>query len=228
MVKVSVITPVWNKSDLTNKFLFQNWQLYRERPGVEFVIIDNGSTDNTAQILQGWQAMMATTGHLVAGQLHVITNEDNRGFGPANNQGVTVARGEVLVFISNDAIIEGPYLPESLEGHARDMLIGPQVFRHDTGWNKFGDTIIPYVAGWCVICHRDTWQELGGWDERFVPCDYEDVDLSLAATKKGIALQQTPLPLSHLSGQSAQHLEGGRLAITLKNQALFKEKWGFA
>lgn len=218
-----MVTPVWNKSDLTNRFLFQHWQLYRSRPNVEFVVIDNGSTDSTAAALQGWQGRMAK-------QLTVITNEDNRGFGPALNQGVAVAKGRFLILLSNDVIIEGDYISliESTLENERDILGGAQVLDFDTGWNTFNTETIAYVAGWCVFCTREVWREIGGFDERYVPCDYEDLDLSLKAIKSGYPLKQVKLPLSHLFGQSAQHLEGGRLAITLKNQALFKEKWGFA
>ena len=215
---ISIITPVWNKSELTNKFLFQHWQLYRNSPGVDLVVINNGSTDNTALVLGQWQEMMGK-------QLQVITNEENRGFGPANNQGAEIVNGDILVFLSNDVIISGDYLAPIMK-IAKGILYGAQIFSHDTGWNTF-DRIIPYVAGWCVVCHRDTWREIGGWDERYVPCDYEDIDLSLTAAQNGIELKQLNLPLYHLSGQSAQNLTGGRLVITLNNHALFKQKWGF-
>lgn len=213
---VTVITPVWGKSDLTHKFLFQNWNLYRFSPDVEFVIVNNASPDNTAVILDIWQRLMGD-------RLQVITNTENRGFGPANNQGAEIARGDSFIFLSNDVIISGDYVSRIEQG----ALSGPQVLDYDTGWNTFDGATIPYVAGWCVMATRKVWQDIGGWDERFVPCDYEDLDLSLAAVKKGYLLKQVDLPLTHLFGQSARALEGGRLEITLKNQALFKEKWGF-
>lgn len=219
---ISVITPVWNKSDLTNKFLFQHWLLYRSRPNIEFVVIDNGSTDGTAQILQSWQGRMAQ-------QLRVITNEGNRGFGPAINQGAEIAQGRHLIMLSNDVIIESDYISpiESTLEENREILGGAQILDFDTGWNTFNGEMLAYIAGWCIFCTREVWQDIGGFDERYVPCDYEDLDLSLKAVKKGYSLKQVKLPLSHMFGQSAQHLEGGRLTITLKNQALFKEKWGF-
>lgn len=219
---ISVVTPVWNRSDLTHQFLFQNSRLYGDNPEVEFVVIDNGSTDNTQEYLDLWQRKMPN--------LKVLTSKDNTGFGPAHNWGSREARGDVLIELSNDVVISGDYIAlvrEAVEANP-DAMFGPQVMTDNTGWNVFGGKVISYIYGWCIFCSRKVWEDVGGFDERFVPCDYEDIDISMRAVEKGHELRQVDLPLRHLSGQSAQNLSGGRLAITLKNQALFKEKWGFA
>lgn len=220
---VSVICPVWNQSELTHKFLYQHWNLLPrliQGSDIEIIIIDNGSTDNTAMILDMWARTMSE-------QLKVITNPDNRGFGPANNQGAAMAKGDILVFISNDVEVRGNYL-SIVKSRVDDLaLYGAQLLDYDTGWNKWSGEVIPYLGGWCIASTRKVWDDLGGWDERYIPCDYEDVDLSLTATEKGYMLGEIPLPLHHISGQSAQHLSGGRLAITLNSQKLFKEKWSF-
>jgi GT2 family glycosyltransferase len=219
---VSVITPVWNRADLTGQFLMKNWALYAGRPEIEFVVVDNGSSDHTRLVLAQFVGAMN-------GRLFVHTNETNAGFGPGHNQGAKIARGDVLIFLSNDVQPTGDYI--SLIVQALDeepgALVGPEMLRHDTGWNTFNGTTIGYLAGHCVACKRDTWNLLGGWDERYVPCDYEDIDLSYTALKKGVPLVEVPLPLNHLFGQSAQALVSGRHAITLQSQAKFKEKWGF-
>lgn len=215
---VSIITPVWNKSDLTHQFLFKNWQLYKNRADVEFVIVDNGSTDNTNKILAQWVEVMG-------GRLTVAVRQSNIGFGPGNNLGATEAAGDTLVFISNDVIPKGDYITAIEQGVKDDVLIGPQLLDYDTGWNKFGDTLIPYLGGWCLACNRATWDKIGGFDERYVPCDYEDIDLSYTAQQKGIELTAIGLPLQHLFGQSAVNLEGGREKTTLKNRSLFMKKW---
>jgi GT2 family glycosyltransferase len=219
---VSVITPVWNRADLTMAFLYANWGLYASRPEVEFVIVDNGSTDNTPAVIGQFHSMMN-------GRLIRVRNEKNQGFGPGHNRGVGHASGDIFIFLSNDVQPTGDYV--SLIVQALDeepgALVGPEMLRHDTGWNTFNGQTIGYLAGHCVACKRDTWDLLGGWDERYVPCDYEDIDLSYTALHKGVPLLEVPLPLNHLFGQSAQALVSGRHAITLQSQARFKEKWGF-
>lgn len=218
---VSVITPVWNRADLTMQFLYKNWALYAGYPEVEFVIVDNASTDGTGGVLDGWRLQY---GH----RLRVIHNDRNTGFGPGHNLGARLAQGDIFIFLSNDVIPAGDYVMPIGQALEEDpgALVGPELLRHNTGWNTFNGTTIAYLAGHCVACRRETWERLGGWDERYVPCDYEDIDLSYAALKAGIPLVQVSLPLTHLFGQSAQALDGGRLAITLESQRKFKEKWG--
>lgn len=221
-MKVSVITPVWNRADLTMQFLHLNWGLYANRHDVEFVIVDNGSTDSTPRVLDRFEGMMGD-------RLFICRNEENRGFGPGHNQGACAAQGEILIFLSNDVVPGGDYIAliEAALAEEPGALVGPEMLRHDTGWNTFNGVTIPYLAGHCIACHRDTWGLLGGWDEQYVPCDYEDIDLSHAATQRDIPLVELSLPLTHLFGQSAQNLSEGRAAITLRSQAKFKEKWGF-
>lgn len=214
---ISVITPVWNQSQLTHLFLFQNWQFYEKRPDVEFVVINNGSVDNTFRVLDIWRELMGS-------HLKVINLPENIGFGPANNKGAKEAKGDTLVFISNDVIVQGDYI--SLLPIGDNQLCGPELIGFDTGWNKFNGATIPYLAGWCLACTRKTWDTLGGFDERFIPVDYEDMDLSYTAQQKDIELKAFSLPLKHMFGQSAVHIEGGREKVTFKNQERFKEKWG--
>lgn len=220
-MNVSVITPVWNRADLTASFLMRNWSLYMNRADVEFIIVDNASADHTALVLSQFQGTMN-------GRLVVNHNQVNRGFGPGHNQGADMADGEVLIFLSNDVTPHGDYVGPIVEALEEDpdALVGPEMLRHDTGWNTFNGHTIAYLAGWCVACKQATWRVLEGWDERYVPCDYEDIDLSYTALRKGIPLVEVPLPLSHAFGQSAQALSGGRHAITMRSQAKFKEKWG--
>lgn len=223
MTSISIITPVWNRSDLTARWLTQNWAMYADRPGIEWIIINNGSTDDTGQILTYHKGIMGDA-------LKIISLKDNTGFGPANNKGAEIAEGETLAFISNDVQVLGDYILtiETLYryNHGK-VLFGPEIWDGNTGWNTFGPAgIIDYVAGWCVIVEAALWGVLCEWDERFVPCDYEDIDLSYQATKDGGALTKLDLPLKHDSGKSAEALPGGRLAVTLANQKRFMQKWG--
>lgn len=219
---ISIITPVWNRSDLTDRWLFQNWSMYSEHPNIEWIIIDNGSTDSTHRVLSGWKAAMKDA-------LKIIALEENEGFGPANNIGAERATGDILAFISNDVQMLGDYITpiEILYNYSQGQtLFGPEIWENDTGWNTFDLGIIPYVAGWCVIVEAALWGPLCQWDERFVPCDYEDIDLSYQVAHAGGELTKLSLPLKHDSGKSAEALPGGRLVVTMANQKRFMEKWG--
>lgn len=198
------------------QFLQQNWRLYQHRP-VEIIIIDNGSTDSTPIMLETWTER----------GVQVITNEDNQGFGPANNQGAKEASGDVLIFINNDVVVKGDYvtiLIEALKRNPRD-LYGAQYLDFDTGWNTFADGVkIPYLAGWCLAMRRRTFDKLGGFDERYKPGDFEDVDLCYTASRDGRFLRPVQLPVTHMFGQTARQLPD-RKKVTEKHRELFAEKW---
>jgi GT2 family glycosyltransferase len=213
--KVSVITPVWNQWNHTARYFLQAYQAYRASKDVEFVIINNGSGDHTGRILADYQEKM--------GNLKVITNEENRGFPIACNQGARKATGDVLLFLNNDIQVYGDYVSILLEMMDDSILAGPELNEHNTGWNKFGEKIIPYIAGWCLALTKATYEALGGFDERYSPCDYEDMDLCYAAVRAGKSLTRLSLPIRHISGGSAMP---DRLAITERNRLKFREKWG--
>lgn len=219
---ISIITPVWNRSDLTDRWLYQNRSMFSGHTGIEWIIVNNGSTDGTGDVLKYHKYYM---GNL----LKIITLGENTGFGPANNRGAEIATGDILAFVSNDVQVLGDYITPiemSLSFDREKFLYGPEVWDNNTGWNTFDLGIIPYVAGWCVIVRAALWGPLCKWDERFVPCDYEDIDLSYQVVRAGGELIKLTLPLKHDSGKSAEALPGGRLAVTLQNQKRFMEKWG--
>ncbi len=215
---VSVICPVWNKSDLTHRFLFHHWRLYQSRPDIEFIIVNNGSTDNTPAVLTQWRRMMDT-------RLTILNLDQNTGFSGGHNRGADIAQGETLVFISNDVMPHADYVTRIEETLQPGMLLGPEKIIHDTGWNTFDGKTFPYLAGHLIASTRETWDKLGGWDERYFPCDYEDIDLSNTAREQEIILQEIHLPIRHLFGQSAQAIAGGREQITRKSREKFKAKW---
>lgn len=216
---ISIITPVWNRIDLTASFITQNQRLYQGKD-VEFVIINNGSTDGTYFYLETAEANW--------NQLSVIHNDRNRGFGPANNQGVKAAKHDKILLVNNDIIVRGDYAKIMAEAIQDNCIYGAQLFSHNTGWNVFDGQIIPYLAGWCLGMTKATFEALGGFDERYIPGDYEDLDLCYTATKQGIALHQIDVPLAHMFEQTAATQLENRRAMTLRHQKLFMEKWGFS
>lgn len=90
-------------------------------PDFELIVIDDGSTDDTAQIL----AQRARI---------VFRTQPNSGPGRARNHGVSVARGRFVVFLGDDTIPEPRFLAEHARTHAEshdDPLIACLGY---TGW----------------------------------------------------------------------------------------------
>lgn len=88
--KVSIIIPVFNKVEFTRKCCEA---LAKNTPqgSYELILVDNASTDGTRDFLKG-----------LAGDVKIITNEKNRGFSRACNQGARLASTQYLLFLNND------------------------------------------------------------------------------------------------------------------------------
>jgi GT2 family glycosyltransferase len=217
---ISIITPVWNQSNLTAQYLYGQNIHYPYDKGVEWIIIDNGSTDGTGGILEYWK-------DIIGPRLRIIKNAKNEGFAKACNQGAAQAQGEILLFLNNDIIVKGDYITaiEKAVAHNPRSLVGPQLITADTGWNVFDGQPIPYLVGWCLAMPIWIFRTLGGFDEQFSPAYYEDIDLCYNASKQGYDLRQVNLPLQHLGEQSGLQLKGRR-QITETNRARFAKKWG--
>lgn len=93
------------------------------------------------------------------------------------------------IVLSNDVLCTGPFA-HMLEAYGDGDVVGP-LLKQVHGFD--------YLEGWCVAIPRQVWDAVGGWDERFLGSDYEDVAFSTAARRKGFGLVGDPnLPFAHL------------------------------
>jgi GT2 family glycosyltransferase len=131
------------------------------------------------------------------------------------------------MFISNDVEVRENFVVKTATKLAEDkkQLLGNEVYKQDVGWNKFGDYVVPYIAGYFFACKRNVWEELGGFDPIYGKATFEDVDISLTAISKGIELTQCQFNLRHMVGQTMP-MDEKRMELTKHNQQLFIQKWG--
>jgi len=111
---VSVLTPTHNRAQLLRRamasVLSQTWREF------EWIVVDDGSTDETAQVLAA----------CTDPRLKCIRLDPNKGVAAARNAGIRMARGNVVAFLDDD----DEYLPDYL-GSVLDVFgaagIGPDV-----------------------------------------------------------------------------------------------------
>src|SRR5437667_3609670 len=87
----SVVTPSYNQGRFIRATIES--VLSQDYPHIEYIIMDGGSTDETASIAQEY-----------SGRLTFISEPDN-GQAHAINKGFRIARGEVLSWLNSDDII---------------------------------------------------------------------------------------------------------------------------
>jgi GT2 family glycosyltransferase len=218
-MKVSFVIPSHNHFELVNQLLVD---LHEHCSPDEVIVVDDFSTDQVAiDGLAWWRSNYGTT---------VLRPIENLGFLKASNYGMRKATGDVICLISTDVRVY-----KDLSTFAKGMtqiegklLLGGRVYNDSTGWNDFDGRIFPYVEGWLLIAKKEHWEELGYFDERYSPNDFEDVDLSTTAIQKGFNLAQiTPdagAVVEHIGAQSIGYTDVRR-ELTEKNKESFRLKW---
>ncbi|MBI4055159.1 MAG: glycosyltransferase family 2 protein [Elusimicrobia bacterium] len=121
---LSLIVPVYNEQDALPLFLDQLRQV-RERllketdlSAVEILIVDDGSTDSSPEILKQFP------------QLRTLRHEKNRGYGAALKTGFEQASGEILGFLDADATCppeEFARLYHALQKESADIVLGSRL-----------------------------------------------------------------------------------------------------
>ena len=182
--------------------------------GHQVIVVDNGSTDNSIDIIDNYKKNYKfDTKYL----------EYNHGFSGGNNFGIPLAENGVIVFTSNDVIFPR-FFPwqKVVERCQDDVLFGQHVVDWDGGWNKIDNKVYPYISGWFVAGNTEVWSMIG-WDERYNPCDCEDVDLSIQAFYNEIPLRVQDLGAQHLGGRTVTNTD--RIKTTYRMKAVLDNKW---
>ncbi len=90
---ISFIIVNWNTKDLLQDCLNSIFKTV-EALTYEIIVVDNASSDGSVEVLAQQYP-----------QVKIIANQDNRGFGAANNQGFAVMRGKYALLINTDAVL---------------------------------------------------------------------------------------------------------------------------
>lgn len=96
---LSVIVPTWNRSDVLPEVL-DALEAQEGAPDFEVVVVDDGSTDATPQLLEDWRPRVPMT----------VLRQENRGPAAARNLGVRTAVASRVAFLGDDTVPEKRWL----------------------------------------------------------------------------------------------------------------------
>jgi GT2 family glycosyltransferase len=188
---VSVVIPTCNRADDLRRCLtaLEGQTLAAER--FEVIVVDDGSQDGTAGVLQDMQAH---------GRLRLRSfAQANRGPAAARNRGLKAA-APLVAFTDDDCVPEPDWLERLLEAlppDARCAGVGGRVVRRrDTRISRFIDAIgtlnpplqdgrARYLVTANALYRRACLLEVGGFDEQFAWPGGEDRDLSDRLGERG-------------------------------------------
>lgn len=227
---LSVVIPTYNRRSRLSRVL-DGLKAQSVDPGVfEAVVVDDGSTDGTAEWL-GAQAFPF--------RLRVV-RQANSGPAAARNAGIRVAQGRIVLFIDDDLVPNPDLIAEHLRLHRTESgiaVIGPleSLPRYAQPWvtweqamveaqyraMKRGDWAPTFRQFWTANAsvERERVLEVGGFDPAFLRA--EDVELGVRLSLRGVRFRFNPAAsgMHHaersLKSWASVHRAYGRLEFSI-------------
>jgi len=197
MTTISVIIPAYNQSHYLGEAIQS--VIDQTYPDFELIVVDDGSTDKTAQVACSF----------LDPRVHYI-HQENRGLSAARNTGILRSTGEYLTFLDSDDLFVADKLETLLNAMQRDPslgLVAGQTILIDENalpLGKIFDTPLPenpvHFLLWnpisicSMMMHRDWQQKVGLFDENLRA--YEDWDMYLRLARVGCSMGWVPHPVS--------------------------------
>ena len=198
---LSIIIPAFNEADLIVRCLDSISESLTANQksafSTEVIVVDNNSTDNTAELARQSGAK--------------VVFEPVNQIGRARNAGASAAQGDWLLFIDADSLLNPGMLAVILTLADSDRYVGcGSVMRMpESPW--WGTAILNvwtfisitcrWASGALVVCRADAFKEVGGFNQDLYAAD--EIDLSRLLKKWGrqrnlkfTILRQHPLTTS--------------------------------
>jgi GT2 family glycosyltransferase len=196
---ISVVIPTYNGRKLLEQNLPSVFTALKQaQVEYEVIISDDASVDDTLSIKD------------VFPEVIILTNSVNRGFSPTINEGIKIAKKELILLLNSDVFLLANYFDNLFQYFDREDTFGvsgrfiglndekiqeaakyPQLLasKKIQPYNFYVDKAswIPtlYLCGGGALVDRKKLQRLRGFDEIYAPFYMEDTDLSIRAWEAG-------------------------------------------
>ena len=234
--------PVVNQPELTAACLAAVWK-HAEGARYDVIVVDNGSRPD--EIFRVGRALDPAM---------FLALGSNTGFGEGNNIGLEHAKGDLLFFLNNDATVSEDFLPPLLNVFADFTdagCVSPKFLFPDGRIHEAGATVrdngrvvqiglgspndgrynqvtpVDYCSAAAILVRRDLFEEVLGFDFRYHPAYYEDVDLCFKIRELGYKTYFCPMSVvTHQGGASRKELgHSGFNTINETNRLKFLQRW---
>jgi glycosyltransferase involved in cell wall biosynthesis len=108
-MNATVVVPTYNRIAGLKACLAALRDQRGDHGDYEVVVVDDCSTDGTPEFLAEWSAKCS--------RCRSLRQEQNRGQGAARNAGAKGARGDILLFVDDDIVVDDGYIAAHLRAH---------------------------------------------------------------------------------------------------------------
>lgn len=249
---LSVIVLNHNKADYSRLLL--DSLLDTVEVELEFVLVDNGSSDDTPAVLETFAERAETAGWPTT----ILPFETNVGAIVGRNEAMAVASHDFFAFLDNDvmvrdrdwaarllAVLEAepkvgivspklvfPWPPHDLEFAGCNVTPSGRIVYRGRGepidapaYNRPRDC--PCLISACWVFRRELYDDLGGLNEIYSPVQYEDLDFCYTAREAGWRCRYEPaVEMYHWEHTTTAGSGGINFElVTLRNGRTFKQRW---
>ena len=185
---ISVIVPVYNReqyvAEALDSILAQDY-----RP-LEIIVVDDGSTDRTPEIVQSYGSQL------------IYLCQENQGVAAARNSGIDYAHGQFLAFLDSDDIwVEGKLsaqmalLDENpdldvIYGHAENFF-SPEVEDSFKRKTKIPQKVMPSQISPAMLIRAKSFRQVGSFNPSF----RSGCDIDWYARSQEMGLKNHMMPL---------------------------------
>jgi GT2 family glycosyltransferase len=200
---VSVVVPTWNRAPLLADCLASLRAQDYPHDRFELIVVDDGSTDETATVVRRFQNGLAPEVHAIQLQ--------HGGLNVARNAGIAAAKGDPICFVDDDVDVPPGWLQAVVEGVIRypeaGCLGGPIRIRFEAkppkicemeSWLAEGELdygpvekAVPQVFGCNMFVRRWALAQVGPFNER-LPLYGEETEWQWRLSRAGIAILYIP------------------------------------
>ncbi len=238
---VTIIIPVYGHYADTVRCLYSVRANSGDAARYEVIVADDHPNNPTVPLLE----------ERVPG-IRCLQNPRNLGFLRNCNAAAGVARGRYLVFLNNDTVVHLGWLDALVRLADEDpavAMVGCKLLNPNGTLQEAGGMMprdgwgTPYgadddpgkpeynfvrdvdiVIGACFLVRRETFERLGGFDDRYAPAFYEEFDLAFAFRNAGMRVLYQPASVVTHHGSTSYGAET-RDTQSLINHGKFCAKW---
>ena len=221
---ISFVVPAYNEERLLGATLDALHEAGRTiGEAFEIIVTDDASTDRTAEIAAQRGAIVVAT--------------SKRQIAATRNAGAGAARGEWLIFVDADTVVNEAVMRAALLALRGGAVGGGAAVAFDGRVPFYARLLLPlvvhgfrwagYAAGCFVFCTRAAFDAVGGFDERYFGA--EEIFISRALKRQGrfVVLRETVLTSGRkLRTYSGLETLGMMLRLALRGPKAVRQRQG--